>query len=748
MAAIVLMLGSAMAAAVAGQVSVKKAELPPPPSPPEKKTNSSFWTEEVERARDPEPVAVAAQAPAPAQAQAPAPAPAPAPSPVDCQGNWSEWGPCSKQCGGGIQTSTFTRTRGPEHGGKACPDPTTKTRECNIEPCTPVDCQGDWSEFGECSEECGGGIQTSTFTQTRAPEHGGKACPDPTTKTRECNTEACIPPLADENATFRGYRPFSVDVDGDNVRRIYRKCNSTQPLDKAYVREQGEKKVDFNDVLSWKYQRLLGRAIEKCDKDPFCQVVELNHSKSIARTFKGEECKEIGSDTSYDGGTRIWEKIDWVDPYIQDPVHGYEQTGSKNVSCSDNSGGWLREGWAREGDGEAPSFTKGGFKDIDPKYDGYVKQAAQICNNDDECKYVTVWLDGGYRTYSADQCEKQPMHGFMKAKTWKKVDPSVAGNSPIDCEGDWSPWSECSEPCNGGTQTRHYFITSEPKYGGVCPGRGKTETRPCNEQKCEPVDCEGTWSDWSACSKECGGGTQQRYFKVTQRPKHGGKECPKYPDIFDFRDCNTQACKPTTYPCGGNPNASILLSQLNDGNCDCQPGFDDEPNTGACNLPRKVAEINDPKKFKGAIYGYRQAEIPFTNAYGTTYKDNMAYKVNKEKSGWESKSFSLGKYKSGQQGQWTKDCEEKAKDYNWPWKTETAAAGFTVYRGKSDSMFWTNHEWNCEVYTKNNGKGTDEECVKNPHKHERCLYKPGYSFDKDYDKNNAYRKGGLYWNYG
>ena len=729
MAAIVLMLGSAMAAAVAGQVSVKKAELPPPPSPPEKKTNASFWTEEVERARDPEPVAVAA--------------PAQAPSPVDCQGKWSEFGECSEECGGGIQTSTFTRTRGPEHGGKACPDPTTKTRECNIEPCTPVDCQGDWSEFGECSEECGGGIQTSTFTQTRAPEHGGKACPDPTTKTRECNTEACIPPLADENATFRGYRPFSVDVDGDNVRRIYRKCNSAQPLDKAYVREQGEKKVEFNDILSWKYQRLLGRAIEKCDKDPFCQVVELNHSKSIARTFKGEECKEISSDTSYDGGTRIWEKIDWVDPYIQDPVHGYEQTGSKNVSCSDNSGGWLREGWAREGDGEAPSFTKGGFKDIDPKYDGYVKQAAQICNNDDECKYVTVWLDGGYRTYSADQCEKQPMHGFMKAKTWKKVDPSVAGNSPIDCEGDWSPWSECSEPCNGGTQTRFYDITRESKYGGVCPGRGKTETQACNQQKCDPIDCKGTWSGWSACSKECDGGEQTRTFTTITPAKHGGTACPN--PTTERRDCNTQACKPPTYPCGKddptiNPKPQIRLNQLNDGRCDCKPGFDDEPNTGKCDRARKAAQINDKKYFKGPDYGYFQAQIPVTNAYGATYKDNMAMMVNEEKSGWESWFFSLGKYKSGQQDQWKTDCEQKAKD--------KGAAGFTVYRTQSDSLFWTDHKWYCLVYTKNNGKGTDETCTKAPHKFERCLEKPSFRpFEKDYEKDNAHRKGGLYWNY-
>ena len=59
MAAIVLMLGSVAAVALAGQVSVKKVE---PKPQTEKKTNSSFWVDEIERVREPEPVT----APAPA----------------------------------------------------------------------------------------------------------------------------------------------------------------------------------------------------------------------------------------------------------------------------------------------------------------------------------------------------------------------------------------------------------------------------------------------------------------------------------------------------------------------------------------------------------------------------------------------------------------------------------------------------------------------------------------------------------
>lgn len=66
------------------------------------------------------------------------------------------------------------------------------------------------------------------------------------------------------------------------------------------------------------------------------------------------------------------------------------------------------------------------------------------------------------------------------------------------------------------------------------------------------VDCAGSWSAWSTCSKECGGGTQTRTFIVTTQPANGGAACPTSPES---RSCNTLACgsqcvlvKGTQYP--------------------------------------------------------------------------------------------------------------------------------------------------------------------------------------------------------
>jgi hypothetical protein len=57
------------------------------------------------------------------------------PSPVNCAGSWSSWGACSKSCGGGTKTRTWTTTRQPRHGGRACPSPSTQNTSCNTQVC-------------------------------------------------------------------------------------------------------------------------------------------------------------------------------------------------------------------------------------------------------------------------------------------------------------------------------------------------------------------------------------------------------------------------------------------------------------------------------------------------------------------------------------------------------------------------------------------------------------------------------------
>lgn len=124
---------------------------------------------------------------------------------VDCMvGEWSEWhGWCSGPCGGwGDQPRQRQVTQYPSNGGAACPS-LTDTRPC-FNNCGTLnliqflltlssgsDCQvSDWSEWGACSNSCGGGVQARGRQVTQQATNGGAACPE-LSQTQACTGTTC-----------------------------------------------------------------------------------------------------------------------------------------------------------------------------------------------------------------------------------------------------------------------------------------------------------------------------------------------------------------------------------------------------------------------------------------------------------------------------------------------------------------------------------------------------------------------------
>merc|ERR1719506_3024236 len=110
----------------------------------------------------------------------------------DCEvGEWQP-GECSVECAGGVRTLTREIVTPASNGGAECPIMIEK-EPCNMQPC-PIDCVvGEWSEFGICSKDCGGGIQTRGRRALTEDEHGGEPCGD-LSETIECNMDACDMP--------------------------------------------------------------------------------------------------------------------------------------------------------------------------------------------------------------------------------------------------------------------------------------------------------------------------------------------------------------------------------------------------------------------------------------------------------------------------------------------------------------------------------------------------------------------------
>ena len=100
-----------------------------------------------------------------------------APAPVNCVGTFvelSDWGECSESCGGGIQSrdSYYYVVVPAQNGGTACPYThgyiLTETQPCNTHGCDPVDCNGSfvYGDWSVCSVDCGGGEQSRPRTYT------------------------------------------------------------------------------------------------------------------------------------------------------------------------------------------------------------------------------------------------------------------------------------------------------------------------------------------------------------------------------------------------------------------------------------------------------------------------------------------------------------------------------------------------------------------------------------------------------
>ena len=86
-----------------------------------------------------------------------------------------------------------------------------------------------------------------------------------------------------------------------------------------------------------------------------------------------------------------------------------------------------------------------------------------------------------------------------------------------------------------GTQTKTYKLITKAAAGGT----------PCQyddgKQIIEnvKVNCDGNWNNWGNCSKSCDGGTRSRTWNATVQPKNNGTACP----ATQSQSCNTQSCK-------------------------------------------------------------------------------------------------------------------------------------------------------------------------------------------------------------
>jgi len=114
--------------------------------------------------------------------------------------------------------------------------------------------------------------------------------------------------------------------------------------------------------------------------------------------------------------------------------------------------------------------------------------------------------------------------------------PTALNYCPADgCEWRASMWSQCTEACGNGTQSRsvHCAVksTGAVTMDWECPSR----TRPPVQQACNTHSCYA-WKvyDWEDCSEQCQSGTQTRHVVCV--------------DVRSDEDVSTSQCDPASQP--------------------------------------------------------------------------------------------------------------------------------------------------------------------------------------------------------
>ena len=146
-------------------------------------------------------------------------------TPLTCSGDWGSWSPCDATCdpngdksiATGKQKRIYTITKPDSNTLKTIETEASCTKTC------PINCIGNYSEWGECEANCdenqkkSEGKKKRTFTITRHQSNGGLSCSEKSTDTDKCIRTCpvnCIGRWSDWSAceadtTCNGKDPFT-----------------------------------------------------------------------------------------------------------------------------------------------------------------------------------------------------------------------------------------------------------------------------------------------------------------------------------------------------------------------------------------------------------------------------------------------------------------------------------------------------------------------------------------------------------
>ncbi|XP_037388444.1 A disintegrin and metalloproteinase with thrombospondin motifs 9 [Pygocentrus nattereri] len=535
-------------------------------------------------------------------------------------GVWSPFGSCSRTCGGGIKIAIRDCNRPlPRNGGKYCVGRRKKFRSCNSEPCSKQD--QDFREE-QCAAFNGrhfninglppnvrwvpkySGILmkdrcklfcrvagSTAYYQLRDRVIDGTPCGPDTNDI--CVQGLCRQAGCDHVLNSKARRDKCGVCGGDNssCKTVAGTFNTVHYGYNVVVRiPSGATNID---VRQHSYSG-------KPQDDNYLAVANsrgeyLLNGDFVVSMFK-REIKVGNAVIEYSGSDHIIERINCTDRIEEEITVQVLSVGnlynpdvrySYNIPIEDKTqrfiwdayGPWQECSRLCQGERKRKILCSRESDRVvvsDQRCHGSPRPAAitESCNTDCELRWhiarkseCTATCGLGYRTLEI-YCAK---HSRTDSKT-QKVDDRYCSNQrkPDDkevCHGDcnpggweYSPWSECSKSCGGGTRRRSAVCgksSEDDDDESKCNSRDKLTVQPCNEFLCP----QWKTGDWSECLVTCGKGY-----------KHRQTWCQFGEDRLDDRFCDSS--KPeSVQACQQQECASWQVGPWGQCTTTCGPGY-------------------------------------------------------------------------------------------------------------------------------------------------------------------------------
>ncbi|XP_076336122.1 protein madd-4-like isoform X2 [Tachypleus tridentatus] len=453
---------------------------------------------------------------------------------------WSETdlSPCSVTCGGGYQMSrpicsdTETRKEFPERFCDFATRPRPQIRLCNTQVCPAIWITEDW---GPCSVPCGGGFQTRNV----------KCVPDSYNRTNvQVNTRFCFPPKPVDR------QPCNTRICPRWFEGPWSECSVTcgqgyQQRSVVCRNSDGhlspECKLNTRPVLS---RTCVSRVPCAVTKDT--ETEDLRHSQTgVSLTTQTNESSRPKTQTKFKVGE--WEPCS---------ATCGEGTKRRSVECI------MYLEFAKTAstlpDNECPGPRPPG-KDIcfiqpcdnhrkSPEggtsvnhLEEWIQQKADGARGrlGDKSKHVIKYF---WKRVGMSPCSASCLGGTQELMVECVRDYDTLVVAPYLCDIDKKPnivtqtcnnfpcpsrwnlteFSSCSKSCGGGIQNRKIQCIQEleRKERSVLVLRNNMcpQPPPRSQQYCNVIDCPARWQvgEWSKCSHLCGGGVRTRKIKCVK----------------------------------------------------------------------------------------------------------------------------------------------------------------------------------------------------------------------------------------